>query len=104
VPKLVFRVVRLSNNNAVDEVIDGQQRINTVQDFFANKFKLPASLKEISSDIAGKTYDELPVDVKQYVSRLEFSIDRITNIENPKDPRTNELRRKSSGVCSKAKA
>ena len=36
--------------------------------------------------MSGKTYDELPVEIKQYVSRLEFAVDRITNIENPKDP------------------
>ncbi len=36
--------------------------------------------------MAGKTYDELPVELKQYIARLEFAVDRITNIENPKDP------------------
>jgi hypothetical protein len=86
VPKLVFRVVRLSNDNAVNEVIDGQQWITTVQDFFADELRLPESLRDISSNIAGKTYGELPVDVKQYVAKLDLSIDRITNIENPKDP------------------
>jgi hypothetical protein len=86
VPKLVFRVVRLSKDRAVDEIVDGQQRINTVQEFFQNKFKLPESLKELSPDIAGKTYDQLSVEIKQYVSRLEYSVDRITNIEDPKDP------------------
>jgi uncharacterized protein with ParB-like and HNH nuclease domain len=69
VPKLVFRVVRLSKDNAVDEVIDGQQRITTVQEFFASNLRLPASLKDISPTIAGKTYEELPVDVKQYVAK-----------------------------------
>src|SRR6185312_2274826 len=54
--------------------------------FFQNKFKLPESLKELSPEIAGKTYDQLSVEIKQYVARLEFSVDRITNIENPKDP------------------
>lgn len=86
VPKLVFRVVRLSNDRAVDEIVDGQQRITTVQEFFQNKFKLPESLKELSPEIAGKTYDQLSVEIKQYASRLEFAVDRITNIENPKDP------------------
>jgi hypothetical protein len=85
VPKLVFRVVRLSTDRAVDEIVDGQQRITTVQEFFKNEFKLPESLRELSSEIAGKTYGELSVEIKQYVSRLEFAVDRITNIENPKD-------------------
>lgn len=86
VPKLVFRIVRLSDDRAVNEVIDGQQRITTVQEFFKNAFKLPDTLKELSPDLAGKTYQQLPVEVKQYVAQLEFAVDRITNIENPKDP------------------
>jgi len=85
VPKLVFREVRLSDDRGVDEIIDGQQRINTLQEFFQNKFRLPDSLKDVASDIAGKTYEQLPVEVKQYVSKLSLQVDRITNIENPKN-------------------
>ena len=86
VPKLVFREVRLSDDRAVSEVIDGQQRINALQDFFENKYRLPESLKELSSDIAGKTYEELPVQFKQYVAMLRIQVDRIANIDNPKNP------------------
>ncbi len=41
VPKLVLRVVRLSADRAVDEIIDGQQRITTVQEFFKTTFAFP---------------------------------------------------------------
>ena len=85
VPKLVFREVRLSENRAVAEVIDGQQRINTLQEFFENKYKLPDTLKDLSRDIAGKTYEELPVEIKQYVGTLSLQVDRIANIDNPKN-------------------
>jgi uncharacterized protein with ParB-like and HNH nuclease domain len=33
IPNIVIREVRLSDNQTVNEIIDGQQRINTVQDF-----------------------------------------------------------------------
>lgn len=33
IPNLVIREVRLSDHQTVNEVIDGQQRINTVQEF-----------------------------------------------------------------------
>ena len=50
IPKLVIREVRLSDAKTIDEVIDGQQRINTVQDFFNNDFKLPKSLGDLSKE------------------------------------------------------
>ena len=45
IPKLVIREVRLSDNKAVNEIIDGQQRITTVQEYFQNKYTLPRSLR-----------------------------------------------------------
>src|SRR6185437_1322047 len=85
VPKLVFRQVQLSDDRAVNEVIDSQQRITTMQEFFKNEFKLPTSLKDVSSEMVGKTYDELPVEIRQYIAKLSFAVDRITNIDNPKN-------------------
>lgn len=44
IPKLVIREVRLSETQTVNEIIDGQQRITTVQEFYDNKYPLPKSL------------------------------------------------------------
>ena len=44
IPKLVIREVRLSDNQTISEVIDGQQRINAVQEFFNNQYPLPKTL------------------------------------------------------------
>lgn len=41
IPKLVIREVRLSDDRTVNEIIDGQQRITTVQEFFDNDYPLP---------------------------------------------------------------
>ena len=44
IPKIVIREVRLGNDKAVNEVVDGQQRIIVAHEFFANELKLPQSL------------------------------------------------------------
>lgn len=46
VPRIVIREVRLSEERVVKEVIDGQQRIETVKEFLADKIPLPPSLKD----------------------------------------------------------
>jgi len=86
VPKLVMREVRLSDDRTVDEIIDGQQRITTLQEFYAGEFKTPASLSELTPELAGKYYDELTDEVREYFDELELEADRILNIEDPKNP------------------
>lgn len=85
VPKIVLREVRLSEDRVVSEVIDGQQRITTVQAFFNDEIKLPKTLKDVSADLPGKTYSELDVEKRRYVDKIKLGIDRITNIENPRN-------------------
>jgi len=82
VPRLVLRQVRLSETRTVDEVIDGQQRISTLQGFFSGEFALPKSLSDLGSGLAGKHYRDLDVDVRKYVDQLELQADRILNIED----------------------
>jgi len=82
VPRLVLRQVRLSETRTVDEVIDGQQRISTLQGFFSGEFALPKSLSDLSSGLAGKHYRDLDVDVRKYVDQLELQADRILDIED----------------------
>ena len=38
IPKLVIREVRKDENVTINEIVDGQQRITTVQEFFDNKY------------------------------------------------------------------
>lgn len=65
IPKLVLREVRLTETTTIMEVVDGQQRINTVQDFFDDKVKLPKSLETLDSRLVGKTFGNLPDDLRQ---------------------------------------
>ena len=85
VPKLVIREVRLSDERTVDEIIDGQQRITTLQEFYDGKIKLPKTLKDLSKDLPGKLYGELDGDLREYFDELELQSDRILNIDDPKN-------------------
>jgi len=84
IPKLVIREVRLSDDRTINEIIDGQQRINTVQGFFNNEYPLPKSLEDISNVLAGRYYKDLSVEVKKYLGKsLKYQADIIKNIEEP---------------------
>ena len=88
VPKLVIREVRLSDDRTVNEIIDGQQRITTVQDFFANDYALPKALEDVSPDLPGKYYKDLDTDVRKFIDKsLKYQADVIKNIEKPDDVR-----------------
>jgi len=84
IPKLVIREVRLSENNTVYEIVDGQQRITTVQDFFDNKYPLPKTLSDLGDGLAGKYYKSLDTDIRKFIDKsLKYQADVIKNIEEP---------------------
>jgi 5-methylcytosine-specific restriction endonuclease McrA len=84
IPKLVIREVRLSETQTVNEIIDGQQRITTVQDFFANKYPLPSSLKDIDQDLSGQYYQDLPSSIRKFIDKsLKYQADTIKGIDSP---------------------
>jgi len=84
IPKLVIREVRLSENQTVNEVIDGQQRITSVQEFFENKYPLPKTLNDIGTDLPGAYYKDLGVDIRKFIDKsLKYQADFIKNIDEP---------------------
>lgn len=84
IPRLVIREVRLSDKKTVHEVVDGQQRITTVQDFFNNEFPLPKSLKNLDSKLAGAYYKDLDSEIRRFTDHsLKYQADIIKNIEEP---------------------
>jgi 5-methylcytosine-specific restriction endonuclease McrA len=86
IPKLVVREVRLSDDRTVSEIIDGQQRITTVQDFFNNNYPLPKSLMDIDKSLVGKYYKDLDTDVRKFIDKsLKYQADVIKNIEEPRN-------------------
>lgn len=88
IPKLVIREVRLSDDRTVNEIIDGQQRITTVQEFFDNDYPLPKSLEDVASELPGKYYKDLDTDIRKFIDKsLKYQADVIKNIEKPDDVR-----------------
>ena len=86
IPKLVIREVRLSDDQAVNEVVDGQQRITTVQEFFDNEYSLPKSLSDIDKDLPGMFYKDLDSDIRKFIDKsLKYQADIIKNIDKPHD-------------------
>ena len=87
VPRLVVREVRLAQDRTVREIIDGQQRITAVQEFFDNKFKLPASLTDIHPDLANKYFSDLSTELRKFIDKeLVINADIVKNIDDPKNP------------------
>jgi uncharacterized protein with ParB-like and HNH nuclease domain len=84
IPKLVIREVRLSTERTVNEIIDGQQRITTVQDFLDNEYPLPKSLADIDKNLVGAYYKDLDTDIRKFIDKsLKYQADIIKNIEEP---------------------
>lgn len=87
VPRLVIREVRLSQARTVKEIIDGQQRITAIQEFYNNEFKLPSSLVDIHPDLANKYYNELTSELRKFIDKeLAIKADIVKNIDDPKNP------------------
>ena len=86
IPKLVIREVRLSETQTVNEIIDGQQRITTVQEFFNNQYSLPKSLNDLDKKLPGLFYKDLDVDIRMFIDRsLKYQADIIKDIDKPDD-------------------
>lgn len=92
VPKIVIREVRLNNERTVREVIDGQQRIATVQDFFCNDIKLPKSLENLSGELPNKYYENLNAEFRRFIDReLKYNVDIVVGIDDPKNTEHQEV-------------
>jgi len=86
IPRLVLREVRLNETRLVREVVDGQQRITTVQRFFADELRLPLSLNNFHKGLGGARYSELPPEIRKFVDKsLKLDVDIIKNIDDPRN-------------------
>lgn len=96
VPPVVIRQVVLDGNDLRLEVVDGQQRITAIQEFFDNEFPLPDTpeLRDLNPDheIAGKRYSELGEDVREYIdSQCSLKVIKLRGIDNPDKKHHQEL-------------
>ncbi len=91
VPRIVIREVRLDEGQTLKEVIDGQQRLTTAKRFRDGDLRLPASIADLDADLVGKTYEELPIEIRRFWDRLTFAADIIKGIDDPRNPEHQEV-------------
>ena len=86
IPKIVLRQVRLTEDTTVSEVIDGQQRIVTVQRFFADELPLPDSLANVHDSLPGAKYSELASEIRRFIDKeLSYDADVVKNIDDARN-------------------
>lgn len=80
----MLRKVRINEEKVRYEVIDGQQRITTIQLFYDKKLELPKTLKSMTRGelLAGRRYDQLNVEQKQWFDKLNLEANIIHSIED----------------------
>jgi hypothetical protein len=80
VPPLYFRKTQNhQKTKIVREVVDGQQRVRTVLDFIAGKYRLSHTLK---APWAGKNFEQLSPDQKRQITSFSFSSEIFKGISD----------------------
>ncbi len=82
VPDIVLREVHTPSHIMKYEVVDGQQRIIAIQEFFSDQIKLPETLSDITPD-AGKRYTELTPAVRNHIDQQTLSATVLGSLTNP---------------------
>jgi hypothetical protein len=84
VPAFFFEV-RIEEGVEINEVVDGQQRLTTLAEFFKNKLRLVDSaeapyLSPNSVLYAGKTFDELPQVYQQAFKKYRLTVIKLRGL------------------------
>lgn len=76
IPKLYLHVIPdTKNRRSIKEIVDGQQRSNTILDFYNGKFKLSRTLD--TEELRGLNYSSLPEDWQGRFISYNLSIDQF---------------------------
>lgn len=79
--------VILGNNN-IDEVLDGQQRLASIREFFNNKIRIDGNIQPRDEDILkldGLLYEELPIEIQRKLRRYSITLIRLSDYK-PEEP------------------
>jgi hypothetical protein len=81
IPKIYMRQdVNPKTRRAVREIVDGQQRLNTVLNFLKDGFKISKSHHE---DFGGMTFSDLDVQTQRDILKYEFAVDLLQDMPDP---------------------
>ena len=90
VPDIVLREVHMPSHFMKYEIVDGQQRIIAIQDFFNELIKLPKELSDITSD-AGKKYTELGTEVRNHIDNQALNATVLGNLTDPHNKKNQQI-------------
>ena len=79
--------VILGNNN-IDEVLDGQQRLASIREFFNNNLRIDGNIQPIDEEILkldGLLYEELPIEIQRKLRRYPITLIRLSDYK-PEEP------------------
>ncbi|MDE6016974.1 MAG: DUF262 domain-containing protein, partial [Acetatifactor sp.] len=77
----------LGNNN-IDEVLDGQQRLASIREFFNNNLRIDGNIQPIDEEILkldGLLYEELPIEIQRKLRRYSITLIRLSDYK-PEEP------------------
>lgn len=84
------------------DVIDGQQRLKTIWEFYDNKFKLPKNLDPIDDEIISeKYYKDLPLKIKKKFNAYNLDVIIVYEVTDEEEVR-DMFQRLQNGVTLKA--
>lgn len=73
IPKLYWK--KVSDKPEKYDVVDGQQRIRAIWDYFLNQYSLPANADDINGEsVAGFKYEDLPLDLRISLDNFQLHI------------------------------
>ncbi|WP_343248786.1 DUF262 domain-containing protein [Diplocloster hominis] len=78
----------VQSENAIDEVLDGQQRLVSIRDFFNDVYTVDGSIRPLDTNIKkldGKKYSELPVEIQRLLKKYSLTLIRLTEY-SPEEP------------------
>lgn len=77
-----------NSHSSVDEVLDGQQRLSAIRDFFNDKLKVDGMIQPYDKTIAaldGKSFSELPDDIRRKIQKYSLTVINLTDY-SPEEP------------------
>ncbi len=90
IPNIVLREVYTSDYQMKYEVVDGQQRIIAIQDFFNNEIVLSKQLSDLTES-AGKKYADLDPLSKKHIEQESLTATVLTGLTDPHKKTNQEI-------------
>ncbi len=91
IPRIVLRTVVPKLGVQKFDIIDGQQRILSIQNFFKGEFKTSLSLNKLKEGLGDKTYINLSSEAKEYIREQTLKATIIKTIDDPKNKNHQKL-------------